>query len=376
MVQLNLSLLGEFARFLSLCSCNMTATKESLEIKCPVQRDSERKAIFQGKDGFWWSAEQNCWMVSKSKAIAEILRNQNFSVHSYKFSEIASRLGVSLPRHRALRNWLPVALEGQKHATLRRRFSEEIAANTTRALEVFESELTAAIHRHFGADSPSRFCAVNEVIAPSIRSANLAITGLEGCNVGDLEGLSSFFDESISLRRRQKTEQLICDIHTSLPNTMTDDEKYFRIAMLALNMNTLLGSISESFLTVIRRNPGIALSAMDWDRDLPATALPMIERKATADATLFGHEIRAGHRVRLFVDVDEFESDRGSKYTELYFAAGPHRCPGMNYSRKIWNMFARHMQQIDKKLRIRGFSYCSNDRIFTLLEELEIEVYA
>jgi hypothetical protein len=76
------------------------------------------------------------------------------------------------------------------------------------------------------------------------------------------------------------------------------------------------------------------------------------------------------------VDDDEFDRDRGSKYTELYFAAGAHRCPGMSYSRKIWIIFVRHMQQIDRKLHIRDLSYRSNDRIFTLLNRLEIEAYA
>ena len=114
---------------------------------------------------------------------------------------------------------------------------------------------------------------------------------------------------------------------------------------------------------------------MDWDRDLPATALPMFERKALANSTLLGHHIKIGHRVQLFVDVNEFDKDRGSKYTELYFAAGPHKCTGMNYSRKIWNIFVRRMRQIDRKLRIRDFSHRSNDRIFTLLDVLEAETY-
>jgi hypothetical protein len=210
---------------------------------------------------------------------------------------------------------------------------------------------------------------------PSIRSANLAIAGLEKCKIADLESLPCFFDETISLRKRQTLEQLIANLYTSLPKTISDDEKYFRIAMLALSINTLLGSISESFLTVVRRNPGIVLSSMDWDRDLPATALPMIERMALADSLLFGHHVRAGHRVRLFVDIDKFDRDVGSKYTELYFAAGPHKCPGMNYSRKIWDIFVRRMQKIDAKLRIRDFSYRSDDGVFTLLDKLEIETY-
>jgi cytochrome P450 len=353
----------------------MTATNSGTENRCPLQRDPERGIIFQEKDGFWWSAELNCWMISKPEVIAKILRDQNFSVHSYKFDEVASRLDVSLPRHQALRAYVALALEGEKHATVRRRFNEEISANTARALEIFERELVATIRQHFSGDAPSRFCAVKEIMRPPIRAANVVLAGLERCDFDDLETLPIFFDGGIPLGRRQQIEQLFEDLYASLPDTMSADDKYFRIAVLALNMNSLLGSISESFLTVVRRNPGTALSSMDWDRDLPATALPMIERKALADSTLFRRTIRAGHRVRLFVDVNEFDRDRGSKYSELYFAAGPHRCPGMNYSRKIWNIFVGHMRQIDRKLRIRDFSYRSNDRVFTLLDKLEIETY-
>jgi len=353
----------------------MTAADRGHENKCPLQRDLDRNTIFLERDGFWWSAELNCWMISAPDAIAAVLRDHAFSVHSYNFSEVAGRLGISLPRHQALPAYLPLALEGEKHTALRRRFSEQISANTARALEIFEHTLVAGIGQHFNATPPTRFCAVKEIIQPSSRLANLAIAGLEGFSFDDLESVPIFFDKGISLRKRQQIEQLIEQLHVSLPEGFGDDEKYFKIAFLMLSMDTLVGSISKSFLTVVRRNPGVAMSAMDWDRDLPATALPMIERKALADTPLFGHEIKRGDRVRLFVDVNEFNRDRGSKYNELYFAAGAHRCPGMNYSRKIWTIFVRHMRQIERKLHIRDFSYRSNDSIFTLLDTLEVETY-
>jgi hypothetical protein len=353
----------------------MALTNSPSENGCPLQRDPDRKNVCQKNGGFWWSADLNCWIVSEPTAIGKILRDRHFCVHSYKFSEVASRLGIGFPHHEALRNCLPLALEGEKHTSLRRRFSEEIAANSVRALEIFESELVAMMRLHFSAGKLSRFCVVKEVIRPSIKSANLAIAGLQECKVANLESLPLFFDESISLRGRQTIERLIGELYAKLPKTMSDDEKYFRIAMLALSVDTLFGSISESFLTVVRRNPEIALSGMDWDHDLPATALPMIERKALAETWLFGHWIKAGDRVRLFLDVEEFDRDTGSKYTELYFAAGPHRCPGINYSRKIWNIFVRHLRQIEVKLHIRALAYRSNDKIFTLLDMLEIESY-
>ena len=146
--------------------------------------------------------------------------------------------------------------------------------------------------------------------------------------------------------------------------------------MLALNMNTLLGSISESFLTVVKRNAGINLKDMDWDPELPATALPMIERRAVGNTKLCGNQINAGDRAQLFVDVDGFDTDRGPLYSELYFAAGAHKCPGMNYSRKVWNILCRRMKTIDKRLRILAIEYRRNDRIFNILEKLEVELHA
>src|SRR5579863_4769300 len=105
-------------------------TNGRTENRCPLHRDPERKIIFQKKDGFWWSPELDSWMISNPAAIATILRDSTFSVYSYEFDEVASRLGISLPHHKALRACLPLALEGEKHVASRRRFSEEISANT------------------------------------------------------------------------------------------------------------------------------------------------------------------------------------------------------------------------------------------------------
>src|SRR5580704_7298773 len=103
----------------------MTATNRPRTKGCPLQQDPDRKIIFQKNGSFWWSADLSCWMVSEPRAIVKILRDNNFSVHSYNFSEVG-RLGISLPHHEALRAHLPLALEGEKHSRLRRRFSEGI----------------------------------------------------------------------------------------------------------------------------------------------------------------------------------------------------------------------------------------------------------
>jgi hypothetical protein len=315
-------------------------------------------------------------MISEPHAIRQMLKDSNFAVHTYNFGEIAARLGITFKHQNLLRAHLPVAIEGEDHTNLRRKFDQAISTNTGRALSMFESYLATAISVLFETKTSSRFCVIRDLLKPSIRCANLAIAGIENCSVDALESLPLFFDRSLSLKRRRYVEQLIEDVYSSLPTAMPAEEKYFRIAMLALNMNTLLGSISESFLTVVKRNSGVNLKDMDWDPELPATALPMFERRALCNSKLCGNEIRAGDRAQLFVDVYGFEKDRGPKYSELYFAAGSHKCPGMNYSRKIWNILCSRIKTIDKRLRILAIEYRRNDRIFNMLEKLEVELHA
>jgi hypothetical protein len=348
----------------------------SPQSKCPFRRDPERKAVFRDKNGFWWSNDTKCWMISEPDAIRQILKDSNFSVHTYNFAEIADRVGAKFLHQRILPAYLPVAIDGTDHMKLRRRFEQEISTNASRALALFESYLAEAIPVLFEGSTPSRFCIVHDLLKPSIRSANLAIAGIETCTADDLESLPLFFDKSLSLKKRRYIEQLIDDLYSSLPHAMAADEKYFRIAMLALNMNTVLGSTTESFLTVVRRNAGILLKDMDWDSELPATGLPMVERRALANSIICGKAIRAGDRVQLFLDVAGFDEDRGPRYSELYFAVGGHKCPGMNYSRRLWNILTRRMKTLQKRLRILAIEYRSNDSVFNILQKLEVELHA
>jgi hypothetical protein len=368
-------MVGKYVNLATPCDQAAVDTTATPPGKCPFRRDPRRKAVFQEHDGFWWSGDTRCWMVSEPRAITHILKDKNFSVHPHSFSEIAHRLGITFVHQKMLRDFLPLAVDGEDHTKLRCRFDNEISKNTNRALTTFENHLVNTISVLIPLSAPSRFCVAHDLLKIPIRLANFAMAGVESCNVADLENLPLFFDRNLSLKKRRYVEQLIADTISSLPQVMTADEKYFRIAMLAVNMNTVLGSILDSFLTVVKRNADNAVKDMDWDNELLATALPMIERKAIADSVIFGRNITAGDVVRLFLDVDGFDEKRGPRYSSLYFAAGPHKCPGMNYSRKLWNILTRHMKTIDKRLRIHAIEYRS-DTVFNILQKFEVELYA
>jgi len=314
-------------------------------------------------------------MVSDPRLIVQVLEDNNFSVHAYNFAEIAERLHISFPHQKLLRTYLPLGIGGEDHKALRRRFNEEISRNTRRALAAFDEHLTSRISTLLKTETSSRFCVVQDLLKAPIRSGNTTIAGIETCDLEDLENLSLFFDGNLSVKRREYIEQLIEALFKQLPATMSTDDKYFRIALLTFNMSSLLASTSESFAVVVKRNEGAKLKDMDWDLELPATGLPMIERRAIASRTISGKKIKAGDLVQLFVDVDVYDQKRGPRYSDLYFAAGTHKCPGMNYSRRVWNILARHMRMIEKRLSIRSIAYRQNDRVFNFIDRFEVAQY-
>ncbi len=315
-------------------------------------------------------------MIAEPQAIDRVLKDSRFAVNIHQFGEIAAKAGVQLTHQKALHAYLPVALDGPDHAALRPMFDQEVSANTKRALAVFEDGFTRALSALTSPDGPKRFCVVRDLLKSPTRAANVAIAGVDNCDVDDLESLPLFFDKGLSLKRRRHLEEIMDRVLRAMPETMPAPEKYFRLAMLGLNMNTALGAISESVAVEIARNRGVKLKHIDWDLELPATALPVMERKATVDLEIAGKPIKAGDRVQLFLDVDGFDRDRGPNYSELYFAAGPHKCPGMNYSRRVWTILTRHLKTVDAKWDIVSFAYRPNDANFDFLERLEVEIHA
>lgn len=169
-----------FARFVRP---KMIETAASHQNRCPFRRDPGRKAVFQQKSGFWWSDEMKCWMISEPHVIRQILKDSDFTVHTYNFGEIAGRLGITFTHQKLLPAHLPVAIEGEDHSSLRRKFDQTISTNTNRALAIFDSYLANAISVLFETNTSSRFCAIHDLLKPSIRSANLAIAGIENCSV-------------------------------------------------------------------------------------------------------------------------------------------------------------------------------------------------
>ena len=338
-----------------------------------LQKYPERAKLYEEHGGIWWSTEIKRWMVSHPLLLAEVMESEDFAVPSYDVGAIRDRLNIDLAHLDKLRAHFPLAAEGEAHVALRQKMAREIAANTAGALERFERKFAQALSGVQACASGSRFCLVRELFQPALKDANLRLAGINDDVAEDIEAIPQLFDDTISLKARINIDAIVGRIAAGLPADMGPDERYFRTAIVALNANTLLGSILQSFVATVSAHPGMPLAAMPWAAELPATGLPLIEKKAVRDTTLGGHAIKKGDRLRLFVEAGGYRHGQGPSYSDLYFAVGPHQCPGKSFSRQIWKLAAKHLSGVDRKIALTHMEYRSRDHVFNLYQRLEAE---
>lgn len=336
-----------------------------------LQKNPERARLYGEQGGIRWSTELKRWLISDPTLLREVMTNPNFVVHGYDVTPIMERLNIDLRHMSALRQHLPLAFEGEKHAALRRRMATEIAANTASALDVFDRKFAERLESLSTQAPGTRFCLVRDLFQPTLKWANLRLAGLEDDIDAEIEAVPQLFDDTISLKMRMKINAIIGQIFERLPGDMDDDARYLRTAILALNANTLLGSMTRSFATTIAAHAQTPLSRMPWPTEMPVTGLPLIEKKALNDAMLGGQAIKAGDRLRLFIEAAGYRNGGGPSYSELYFAVGPHQCPGKSFSRQIWKLTVKHVARIDRRLTLIDAAYRGRDHVFNLYERLE-----
>ncbi len=153
---------------------------------------------------------------------------------------------------------------------------------------------------------------MQDLLRPATRRALLVMAGLGSVDFEGAETTPALFDDTISLRRRTALNAMIGTFFDSL-SRIPEEERYFRIALVVLGANTLLGSLGNSLAQTLSRNEGVRLCDNKWDTDFCETGLAVIEKVAGSDAVLDGNSIRAGDRLRLFLDAAGYKEGAGPR---------------------------------------------------------------
>jgi cytochrome P450 len=340
-----------------------------------LQKQPDRFAAYRRPPGIWLSPGSKRWMVTAPDLIREVMTNDAFAVPSYDISQLTARLNIDLAVLNRLRNWLPLAHEGERHRELRASFARAIAARTDPALGVLRQALE---DRRSVFDQPagSEVCLFSTLFRPALRQAIASLSGVplpEGLAV---EVIPQLFDDTISLSRRRRINATLEAVSSFMPASLSDDERQIRMAIIALSANTLLGSTCLTFIEQLGGAPGTPLSGIDWGRDLVRTALPLVEKRVVKPVQLGGQPLKPGDRLRLFIEAAGFTPEGRHCYDDLFFAVGVHKCVGMNFSIKAWQAVAGFLSSVNRSVKLEAVTERDGDYVFNLPERIVVKLDA
>ena len=340
-----------------------------------LQMEPHRARLYRQLPPIWWSDQAKRWFVTSVDLVRKVQSDPAFSVPDYDTSPLTERLGIDLTFTNRLRDYLPLAWEGAEHKRLRRQFSSVIATNQNAAIECFGDEIRSRLAR---ALTGGNFCMIADVLRPALRVANMRLAGFstaDGDALPDIESIPGMFDDRLSPTSRKRIEQNVRDLHSSLPDAHDEEARLIILAFTALSANTLLGSLAQSLLASFAEAGTQNFSTIDYPVELPATGLPLIEKICITPREIDGEKIAAGDRLRLFIEVEGLLASGKPEYSDLYFATGPHRCPGQAYSRRVWKSLRNELATLDVPFEIGLVEHRKNDCVFNYIEKLELMVH-
>jgi len=321
----------------------------------------------------WWSDELNRWICISPEIIKVILNNSDFFVINHNIEKLAARFKIDISHLAKVIQQLPVTHDGINHKELRKRFALMLASRSAIVLVFFEKELTERLNQLV--NSKKEFDLSQDLLKPLVQATSLLLSDVAWLKSNKLDKLSTIFDETLTLTSRIELNQSIGEILEGLKVNLDEDECYFRIALFALGNDSLLSTLSESLVSIFLRNSETVCSYINWDSQIPATGVPVVERISGIDIEISGNQIKKGQRVRLYLDTAGYIETSHPSYSSLYFGSGAHTCLGMPIGTKIWGIVTDVFRKIDKRIEITQLTYRKNDNVFNIYDEIKVRVY-
>jgi len=291
-----------------------------------------------------WVPALGCWCVLSADQISAILKSNDFAAAD--FAEIhrvlGARTGMDCSALIRIFEHTPNAKEGAPHAKCRADLARLLFAemNATK-------ERTAIVVR----DLVTEICRpgaevdlVQDLIAPICDALFDGILGATrpANSQGDVSA-SQMFDLYLGLNRQrrinQKAEEMLATFAASKTLKTSPD---YAVALSMVGYDSIVGSLGCSLLHVLQQTEGERLCDIDFPLELPATGVPYIERFAVRDCVVEGAVIKAGDRVRLYLDART--PDQG--YDRPYFGKGRHSCIGEEVSTWLWRTVVAELARI------------------------------
>jgi cytochrome P450 len=191
-----------------------------------------------------------------------------------------------------------------------------------------------------------------------------------------VELIPQLFDDTISLSRRRRINEVLEEISRRIPRSLSEEDRQTRMSIIALSANTLLGSVCQTFVEQLRRSPALPLRTITWGQELTRTALPLVEKRVVKSTILGGQPLLPNERVRLFIEAAGFDAEDQPRYDDLFFAVGPHKCVGMNFSLRAWEIVANFLATVDRRVNLVDLIERDGDAVFNLPTRILVKIDA
>lgn len=338
-----------------------------------LQKSPDRARLYHEPPGIRYSEELRRWFVTAPALIREVFYDDNFVVPGLDLTEFTEHLNLDLTTVEGVIDWAPLIHEGDKHRLRREQLARLIARNNAPALDAISAELGSRLGSVLALPAGTPFCLYTTVVRPVMITGLMRLAGLDLSLDLAYESLPQMLDQALPVSRRKKINALTGQILGMMPADLSHDEKHVRAVIIALGVNTLLGSLGLSVVHTVEQNPGARLSDMAWPADLPRTAVPHVERRALADRQLGGVTVRSGEIVRVFLEAAGLAADGTCSYSDVFFALGSHKCVGLNFSRQTWTRFVAGLGKVGRSMRIIDVHEREHDYLFNYPDRIMVE---
>jgi hypothetical protein len=309
-----------------------------------------RPAHFAGLHPKVWleSSFLRTWVITEPQLIIKVLRNPNARVLNVDdmIGAVEKAYGLEFPNMRYSARYLPLFLEGERHAEQRRNSSRYLAGR----MRDIEKRLPLIMERRLvPLRNKGRIDLVSEVTEPLVRDITSIFVEREVTKeIAELNLLDAFaLNKSLT---RFKDLDLRLGKARSFLLSDGDDEELLgaRFSALSMGFETILVMVTEGLHRAFYNH----VAGDDDPIVLPAfpieTGVPVSYRRAVTDFTLAGHAFKTGDLLRLQLQVLGY-SHRTDEQQGI-FGAGVHSCVGKQVSLRIWS----RLKEAFDPLRIRG----------------------
>ncbi len=266
---------------------------------------------------------------------------------------------------------IPLSMYNERHVAARREASTFIAGRHHAIRAWAEGELPLHLQP---LAQPGRVELMDKVIKPLVRGLFAVIIDTDLPDHLRLDHVSHVFDKSIGMSRRVRLEADMAQLEAHLRERLSDMNEGqigMRLGLLVVGKDALVGTLAESLSELFRDNEDTSLDRIEFPRMPHRTAVPFVERIASAPVSVAGLDLAEGDRVRVVLQT---YSHGPSNEHHRYFGAGAHACLGRTLSLELWSAIAALLSRQTSRVRVLDYQLAADSYVFNVPTRFEVEV--